>query len=395
MATRSSTSNSELAHLSAGGPWALLGALALLALVEIGVRAAPAEAMIPHESGGTEYHTARCHLDAFGPAEISLFGTSRTRNGVSVPALRARLEAARMADPGLAAAFGQARIANYACSGSNIEVAFSTMRYALRVGPAERPRLALFGVSAQQLMRGQELSNRAAVFWDAADWLEASGDEAAIAADARRNVWKLAPIVARNELGKYWLTLKYRLRAEALINDIVLAWKYRASRGFSWSDILRGAPSPTPIRGEPAPWHVLEPDRSLITNPVSDARVRLYLERIEQAGETALDPQAVRLARRMVELCRARDVPLIVFELPVSEQLARRLPGAVTDDLRRLFGELADGEQVIFVDLDGLGVDFSDADFREQSHLNLRGATRLSEALFDRAIQPMLDRMAH
>ncbi|MCA9243554.1 MAG: hypothetical protein KDA32_06345 [Phycisphaerales bacterium] len=393
MATPSSTSSSELAQLCGGPPWALFGAIALLAVVEVGVRLAPPEIAIPHQSGGTEYHTARCYLDAFGPAEISLFGTSRTRNGISVPELKARLEAACQADAAIQRRFGDARIANYACSGSNIEVAFSTLRYALRLAP-DRPRIAIFGVSAQQLMRGEELSNRAAVFWDIPDWVEAFDDTAAQAADPRRSIWKLAPIVVRNELGKNWLTLKYRLRPEAFVNDIVLAWKYRKTRSFTWDEILRGAPSPSPIRGEPAPWHALEPERSLVTDPISDERVQLYLQRIQQAGETGLDPQAVRLARRMVELCRERNVPLIVFELPVSDRLARYLPPGANDDLRRLFDELADGENVVFVGLDQLGVSFSDADFREQSHLNLRGATKLSDALFERAILPELKRLS-
>ena len=84
---------------------------------------------------------------------------------------------------------------------------------------------------------------------------------------------------------------------------------------------------------------------------------------------------------------------IIFFELPLTDILQEHLPPNLVEKSRAKIQRLCDAHGVRFFTLERLGLTFTDADFRQQSHLNYHAGLRLTRALLDRAIIPCLKRL--
>ena len=93
-----STSSSREPALPVGFPWALILAIAAVACVEIVFRSAEPRALIPYDLGRLEYEATAQFLEIYGPAEVSIIGSSRAREGIAVPVLADRLTSALRGD---------------------------------------------------------------------------------------------------------------------------------------------------------------------------------------------------------------------------------------------------------------------------------------------------------
>lgn len=338
-------------------------------MVEVVVRQLPVSALIPYRGGETEYVGVAALLDVFGPADICIVGSSRAHEGV-VPAEMARLAQEQVGHP--------VTVANYACSGATAVEIKALVEFILRRG---RPRLILYGLSPHQLLKREEPREQIALFWDWAAWRRYQRQAPA---DASR----LLPAVVRNELGKWYRTLKYRRRLGVLLTDLLEALAFRRGASLSVSDLLAGRVFPCPARGERSRWHATHPDVSLVSRPLSELRLRGLLQEVPEGRYPMHGPQ-VRHVENIVSACNDAGVEIVLFEVPLSSILNQRFQ-PIYADFRATVQGLADARGVTFVRQDQLGEAFEDVDFREHSHLNYQGALRLTRCLFKRLVSPRL-----
>ncbi len=144
------------------------------------------------------------------------------------------------------------------------------------------------------------------------------------------------------------------------------------------------------MRGELTRWQQYYSDRSLVNCPVSSVRVRAYINRLLRDGRYPLSKRAVEHLDSTIKLCREKGVEILFFELPISTILRDHLPPGVVDRAREMIRQVCDANAVHFHTIEGLGLSFTDADFAEQSHLNYKGALKLTRSLAQTAVIPVL-----
>ena len=382
--TRSSTSNSEHAsallepppseaapaagvevaaqvapegELPRGGfPWAFAGAILILLLVEYSIRAADPKSVIPYQLGEQEHHAVAAYLDAVGPADVCFIGSSHTREGVIVGELQKRCRRAGL----------PVEVANYGVSGARADGAELV---ANRILAAERkPRLIVCGVSPRDLRSRNPDWTRLAIFWDLGDWYRNLPGNPA-------RVGPLFPQVLRQEIGRRYLTLRYR----ELPRYWLAAWL-----GTVGAD-------PCSIHGdELSAWH--QEERSLKTRAVPEERMEEYLEqnRLNDGSETDGDRREQAALVRLMRACRAAGVPLVLYEVPMSDHLAERLAPGLNDKHVATLTELARREGVRFVRREEFRMYIGEGGFREHSHLNHKGALKLTKEMADIVVIPAL-----
>ena len=321
-------------------PWAFLVACVLALAAEVAVRMLPFERTTPYAWGLGEYDASALRLRTEGPPEVLVLGTSRAREGLDLPRMRAMLAGALGRD---------VRVGNHGLSGARAGEAEAVLDLALREG---RPRLVMLGIDPRLFQGEHEHTDRQARFAPLrASW---SGD--GTPRDRR--------IAAHANLGALLRTYGCRVRLGA------------ALRG---ADDL--APRPTPLAGGPTLFQREQPDRSLVTHPIDDAWIDAILARVREGGRYDLQPTRYAAVERMLRACTTREIPVLLFEVPLSRALERHLPlgtlEATRGAARRLAAEHGTG-LVLREDLDAL---FDEDDFFEPSHLALPGARALTEAL--------------
>jgi hypothetical protein len=230
---------------------------------------------------------------------------------------------------------------------------------------------------------------RSAIFWDLGEWWRSFRENRGEAAG-------VLPVLARDYLSKPSRILKYRRKPAALVDDAWIAFEQRRDGGpvFTAIEVLNGDVTPSPLNGDLTGRQGYDSGQSLVTRPVSEARVRVYVERLLIDGDYVLGDVRVRELEAMVRACQEAGVELIFFELPLSNLLLRNLPGRVYDEFLAKMRSLAHRNSARFVTLDDLQLQFDDSDFAEQSHLNLSGALKFTTTLSDRVLLPVLKGVA-
>lgn len=359
MEHRSSTSSSEVPFPVGKVPWALLAALLALLVLECVVRQLDPRDAIPYSvSARVEYDALRHHHRAEGPPEIALIGSSRGRESFSMPLMRSLVERS-LGRP--------VRVGNFSAAGASAAACRNVLGLLLRGG--EAPRVVLYGVSLFQLAATEAREDRAHALWYLDDWLWQG-----LLAGHLRQSQQVFPHVLRNQLGAFYHTFAYRKRVPELILAVTEGRERR----------------PCPIIGQETIRQHFEPDRSLISHPVSAERVRSYLATRMRGDRYPLGDGQEGNVRRLVRLARERGVELRIVEVPVARILHEQLPTGTYDEFLRRFRRIAEDEGVPFVSLADLGIVFGDDEFREQSHLNLAGAERLTRAVTARIVVPAM-----
>ena len=354
-AMHSSTSSSERQSSANGLPWGLLLALPLLGAVELAVRRVePAELIDYVPNRAEQYAAVADWLDAYGPAPLAFVGSSRMLLGIVPSEVRAACEA----DLGRPLPVG-----NYACDGFLAEDVDSSVRHLLRAG---RPELLLYGLTPRAVVDTKWEWLRSAYFWRLGDWwseLRRSG----------RGVVGELPEVVRNEVGRRWLSLRYRRSFLQQFRTRVL--------GTSSAESF-------PARGELAPVQLESPERTLATesDPAALRRQRRVLSRTRHG----ISAERVERIGSMLAACAAADVPVVLFELPLNPSVVDKYPHGLLERFRTDVAEVAGRHGVRFVPWPELGLSIPPEHFRDFTHLNRLGASTLSAALAERVVLPAL-----
>jgi hypothetical protein len=92
----------------------------------------------------------------------------------------------------------------------------------------------------------------------------------------------------------------------------------------------------------------------------------------------------------ILQRCREAGVPLVLFEVPTAPILRAHLPEGAYRRYRVAVARAAEAHGVPFVTVEDLGLELTARDFREQSHLNQGGGTKLTRAVAQRVVLPAL-----
>jgi hypothetical protein len=110
-----------------------------------------------------------------------------------------------------------------------------------------------------------------------------------------------------------------------------------------------------------------------------------------QAGWFPMPQEQVDFIEDTVRSCRAHGVEIVLFELPISDLLHRRLPPGTHAEFLEKIQRICEADDVPFYTLKRLGLTFPDEEFLEHSHVNYHGALRITKALLDQVIIPRLE----
>ncbi|MGA2496362.1 MAG: hypothetical protein ABSH20_01390 [Tepidisphaeraceae bacterium] len=362
MVRSSSTSSSEpglpdAPLLSGGFPWALAGAVLILLAVEAAVRLADPADVIPYSAGREEHFAVANYLSRFGPADVGFIGSSMTREGIAAPLVRARLEQA------VDAPF---YVANYGCGGMVADEGNAIVRYMVR--NRKIPRLLMYEVNLQHLR--PSVSSQAgllAVFWDVKDWFQ---EWARTGTPRMREL----PVVIRRDIGRWWLTLRYR--------DRVSEWSRE------WLRLARSVP--VPIQGEYS--KLLGFNTHLSANPAKrQFLLRKWLDGPLRNGRyPKMDRAMVEYLEDTLRLCRDNQIALVLYEMPVWPGVQARIPSETYEEFYRVVDGLSDKCQVPFYRVADLQVTLGDEHFIDVTHMNRHGAAVMTGALIDKAILPRM-----
>ncbi len=347
-----------------GLPCATGVALALLLGLELAVRWMHPSGTVPYSLEGVgEYRALAPELEAFGPAQVSIVGSSRAREALLLPLLHRHLER----EPGAAPS-----VASYAIGGAHAAEVELVVRKLLAADAP--PDLIVYGLTPRQLL-DKRWPRNSAYLWDLAGWWEERRVRGGL-------IDRLLPQVVRNELAGYVHAYRYR-------EEIGAAFATPASEDF-WERLYsglsrRGTPR-SPMRGNLTVWQRTRPSTS---RNVPAAHVRAYVDSMWIPGEWSMERQERELGAILTR-CREAGVPLALFEVPTSPILREHLPKGAYRRYRAVVARAAEAHGVPFRSVEDLGLELTRRDFREQSHLNQRGATRFTRAVAERVVLPAL-----
>ena len=342
-------------------PWALLGAIFIVLLAEGVLRYSRWPKILPYEMGRMEYVVAAEQIARAGAAEVSIVGSSRTRESLIVP-----LMASRLSD----AAGRKVTVASYACSGAYTSDFEAVIKRLLRDG--NPPKVILVGLGERDLIDGGRLWDQVALFQNLREVRE-DFDERGV--DALNDL----PVVARQHAGHYWRTLGLREFLRFRIVERVLGNNRPRVK--------------SPAEGGLTIWQTSSPSRNLVKKPVKKSRV---LERAESTRDDEMPSPA--LANSLNDLayeCQRRGVQLIFYEVHRSNALRKAFPRPLYARFLRIIDDVADRNGARFVKLGDLGLKLTDSDMREPSHMSYRGAQRLTETLSLRVLKPIFAPQTH
>lgn len=345
-------------------PWGLVGALVLLGSAELGLRLSQSEGVVAYEMKAPAYRSIPYELDRTGAAPVSVLGSSRAREGVSMPTMSRAIEDATGQSIG---------VANYALAGGRgEEVRFLA---SLLATASPRPGLVLYGVGPRQLLPNAEPYQKFSHMWRLSDWFRFRVERGA-------EVDPYFGRAARNSLGR----VSFLVRYEPQVREALLSRKAR------WKKLRRALTEvrdrdKSPILGHATVWHQRKPKRS---TRVSSKRARKYLNQVTAGQPYRLYPQQVECVDETIRTLRAAGIDVVLFEVPMSPALREVFPAEVEAEFHELMDSLAAKNSVPYLRLAELGVALKRKHFREQSHANRLGADRVSLALADQVVVPWL-----
>lgn len=306
-----------------------------------------------------ELYTVIDCIDLLGPADVCFVGSSRTREGILMPEVQEVL---------IENNFDNLSVANYACSGIVADEVNAIIKCLLQ--SQKKPKIVLYGLSPRQLWGYQSRLEHASLFWNTSDWWINKNQTGGL-------MWKHLPRVMKNTIRQYCWTFRFR---GTLAQRIMTPFDQ---------------PIPSPMKGELSFNHTHSPDRSLLTDPISEQQIQTYINRLVVKAHRPFYPIGDnRIAKLMdlIEYCQDLGVKLVIFEIPLPTILWQHLPPGLHNEFVEKIETIVKKSEVTWVSIESLSVGFSDAHFREQSHLNYAGAQVLTHALMKNVVIPLLSR---
>ena len=359
MARSLSTSSSE----NAGGlPIALFLALALVVAFEVALRVSGWPHTWPYDMGRMEYSINVAEIARDGGAEVSIVGSSRTRESLIVPLMSSELSK-NLGRP--------VKVASYAESGAYTTDFEAVTDLLLR--SKARPKVILIGISERDLIYAGKIWNEVGPFRDFSDLHEVIEERGSEGLDE-------LPVMVRSAVGRYWQTLAYR--------DFI---KFKLTE-FGTGNFKKDSPGPQ--QGGDSIWQRSSPTRNLVKNPLK-TKSRVLERSANFRFDDFPDPQLEDALRDLLTACKANHVPVVFYEVHTSKALRDALPKGFyrrfTEYVTKLAGEYGDR----YVRLEELNLKLDDTDMREPSHMSVQGATKLTNALADHVIAPLLGEASH
>lgn len=354
MANRSSTSSSKRCIKKHGFPWALALALVLVLCFELLVHQIDPAKLITHERGIQSRFAARHTLDLYGAANVSFIGSSRTLVGITCPELRETVNAALQQD---------VSVANYASDGAKLQELLPLLRYLLRSNP--RPKVIVLPVWATQFQDSELANERSAVFWNLEDWWRTRKEIGS-------QVDEYLPIVIRNMIGEHFLTLRHRKRPMHYLKELKSGGPVQVARKGEHVQLVH--------LDDPDKVHVVTPEviEGIETNP-------FFLEHAATHNQKQLD-----MVIEMNRLAQDAGVQFAVVEAPNHSAVLKHYPHEGLEDTLKTIIRKLEAKGVAFVTLDELDTQFKDDEFRDNVHLNFKGAKHWSDAIAKKIVVPRL-----
>lgn len=354
----SSIFSSERTLPGRGFPWALLAAIVLVVLVEGILHVVPKRQLLGYGKGLAAYSEVRHQIEDFGASDIAVVGSSRGRESLLMPEL-SRLAAEITGE--------KVTASNYSCpDGKADELALVVQK--LTSGP-RRPRLVLCMVSPR-ILHGNDVNPQRL---EVLGWRDTTADtrmSSLFTHPTNQLFWQF-----REFLEAHYLTFRHRDRFRRLATGVIRNRRYES-----------------PVLGGLTEWQIHTPRRSLVSHPVSEARVRGYVDRlIDDQGAYVFGESRIAGLKEVAGICSRAEVPFAFVEVPVSGLLQSHYPADLYPRFRRTMHEIAATGGHTFFELEDMSVAFEPQDFREQSHLNLAGAAKLTQAVFTRVVAPLLN----
>jgi hypothetical protein len=344
----SSTSSSELSWPRSRRPTAIVLAVGFVLLVELVLHLLPARSFYGYGRGLNAYFEVHNYVDDFGAAEVAIVGTSHGREAFVVPELRALCEE-KLNRP--------VTVGNYSCADAGADVIDGMVQHLLA---SQTPPSLLIYMISPHVLQGDQLNwQRLQIFRDAPVW-EAQDDEQTL----RRITYALSWRV-RDWLNGHLLLFRHRYRFQQMCTDFVRRRSY-----------------PSPIKGEMTEWQVYNRTRNIRDWDIGEAALQRAIDLLkDDEGQFRLSQLQCEAFRQTIRACGGAGIPVLVVEAPMPDVVARRFPQELQLAVRGLVETLESEADVAYLDRASLGVVLDDLDFREISHLNYLGASKLTAAI--------------
>jgi len=346
-------------------PWGLVGALVLLLAAEVCLRVAQPEGELNYGMSERAYRVFPYELESRGAARVSIVGSSRAREAVSVPTLRKALRTAGEPD---------VEVASYALVGARAAEVQQVVHKLIETEPA--PELVLYGVGPRQLLHKARPHAGASNMWRVSDW-------ATERLDHGKEVDRFLGRSVRNSLGEHLFLVRYEPQIRAALDHT------RDHGRFLWEAVtISKGHDTSPMRGNYSVWQSSE---KIQVFAVDRERARSYLAKVTSGEPYALEDESLQVMEETLEALSAAGIDVALFEVPIKKDLEDVFPEGTIDRFHQLMRELASRQGVPYLDREGLGLKLVGRDFREQSHLNLRGGRKTAQALAQVVVLPWLD----
>lgn len=329
----------------------ILAVLLILLACEITLRVSKWPRQIPYELGGEEYNAVAAAIARGDVPEVLVVGSSRAREAVNLPLLKQLLSER----------FGRdVSVGSFATSGAHTSDVEAIVSAALRA--PHPPRTILYGIAERDLNRTGGAFDQATRFWNVDDWRGVMRD-----VGTGKILPELATVV-RNEVGKHVRLLGRREQIRLLARQ-KLTKTFRDARD-------------TLIYGNLSDWQRSASRRSLQNRPAPADRVRQNIRDFQRREYP--DDNLIACLHRTLNHFSTGQSEFVLFEVPPSRAVRRALPPEIyASFLQTMNDQLQGAKHARFLTINRLGVGLSDRDYREMAHLNLSGATKMTQALVD------------
>lgn len=337
-------------------PWAFLLALLLMGAVEVGLRGA-----LPVEEFPTRHDLRirgclRHVLDHYGAAEIAFVGASVCRRSTNIPRIReaCAVELGR-----------EVTVANYSHVGLWAELGEDVIHVLLREDPA--PRLIVYGVTLHQIRSIERDDIQTSWVWTFPDWQREFEEHGFATFDE-------FPQVLRNEIRRYWRTFQARYAKYGIYHRIAHGVPFDPSSMMGDVHHIERASKLSIARRLPAGF---------------DENVRNLRDKIDRCthdGVFRFSEERIQNLRNIQRMCDEAGVRILFYEVPLPEVHRNLFPAGAEEAFHTHMRQLSEECGLHFVPFADLGLTVTDKDFADQSHLNLPGANRITEALLEHAL---------
>lgn len=340
-------------------PTALLMTIVLIIVVELVIRFIPPSKLISYEGGAPAYEIARMMIEDVGVPDIMFLGSSRVRDAIIPSVLQSSINSD--SDP-------QMTVGNYAIGGATSSEIIPMLK--LLAKQNKLPKVIFWGISPLQI--GKEsvsYTPRSAIFWNFSDWLSVYNNSS-------KEAWELLPIVIRNEIGKQYVTLKYRSMLVPYLRN-----SYKSMKGQEIvNPFTSGVDRPQDIGGKK-----LKPTKELLDD------LKLHLaENHFINGEYYLNVDRMAEINKVAKELSQLGIKVVFFEAPVSPFWDENISEESLSAYHKLVEEYIESD---FLYINSPNKALENDDFKDTNHLNYNGAKKYTNNFYD-SISPILQELS-